>query len=119
MSRRQPKGTIVHAQSITHGHSTCHCHCHDCSDCGEQRQTASQGRRPWDNPDPLWGVPEWSNYVGIKPDFTRQLIKQGRITSTKIGAKTMLQKSVADEVIAAGRRPATQPLVADRFGNWR
>ena len=119
MSRISPEGTTtMNAQTSTaHGHACCpHC---PRTQSTATRSTIGQGPRPWDNPDPLWGVPEWSNYVGIKPDFTRQLIKQGRVSSIKIGGKTMLPKSVADDLINAGMRPATAPIAADRFGNWR
>jgi hypothetical protein len=74
---------------------------------------------PWDNPNPLWEIPKWSSYVGITPEFTRQLIKERRVASVKIGGKVLLEKSVADEVISAGRRPAQQPLNVNRFGYSR
>jgi excisionase family DNA binding protein len=69
----------------------------------------------WVNPDPLWPIPEWSGYVGITPDFTRQLIKQGRLTSVRIGGKVLLRKSTADSLIAMATRPATKPLAVCRF----
>lgn len=72
----------------------------------------------WENPDPLWEVAEWSTYVGISSEYTRQLIKQRRVASVKIGGKLLLRKSTADSIIRDGTRPASQPLNTDRFGTW-
>ena len=73
---------------------------------------------PWQNADPLWSIPAWSAYVGINPDYTRQLIKQQRIPSVKIGGRVLLRRSAADDLITRGTRPATRPLNTDRFGHW-
>ena len=69
------------------------------------------------NPNPLWDVEQFAEYLSQKPEFIRQLIKQRRISIVKIGGKVMLEKSTADELILAGRRPATHPLQLDRFGH--
>ncbi|RKT79210.1 excisionase family DNA binding protein [Terracoccus luteus] len=71
---------------------------------------------PWHNPNPLWEVEQFARYLNQKPEFIRQLIKQQRIASVKIGRKVMLEKSEADQRIANGRRPAARPLNPDRFG---
>ena len=87
---------------------------------GTETVVSQQGSlRSWDNPNPLWDVEQFAHYLNQKPGFIRQLIKQQRIPSVKIGGKVMLEKTTADELIAAGRRPATQPLEVDRFGHAR
>ena len=84
----------------------------------DEGQLDSQTQGPWQNADPLWSIPVWSSYVGISPDYTRQLIKQQRIPSVKIGGRVLLRRSAADDLIARGTRPATRPLNSDRYGHW-
>jgi excisionase family DNA binding protein len=81
--------------------------------------TAAQAPASWMNPDPLWQVPEFATYLGIKPEFARQLVKQRRIETVKIGGRVLIRKSTADAIIARGTRPATGPLNTDRFNNWQ
>jgi excisionase family DNA binding protein len=105
---------------MTQHSSTATSHCPLVAGMGTTAPCATEEPpKPWDNPNPLFDVEQFAQYLNQKPDFIRQLIKEQRLPSIKIGRKVMLEKSAAEEIVRAGRRPATQPLNTDRFGYTR
>ena len=82
--------------------------------------STQESPKPWDNPNPLFDVEQFAHYLGQKPDFIRALIKEQRIASVKIGRKGHAGEGDRRRARSGGgRRPATQPLHIDRFGNSR
>lgn len=67
------------------------------------------------NPDPLLTVEQSAIYLNAKPDFVRDLSKQRRITTVKLGRSLRVQRSELERYVREGTRPATRPSRRNRW----
>lgn len=68
------------------------------------------------NADPVLTVEQAATYLNVRDSFIRDLNKQRRIETVKVGAHVRIRMSECDRILREGTRPATKPMNRRRFG---
>ncbi|WP_353952215.1 excisionase family DNA-binding protein [Knoellia sp. S7-12] len=67
------------------------------------------------NDDPVFEYWQAATYMNVKEGYLRDLTKQRRIETVKIGGLVRIRLSECERILHEGTRPATRPLARGRF----
>lgn len=67
------------------------------------------------NEDPVLTLEQGAVYLNVRPSLLRDMHKQRRISTIKVGDLVRIRLSECERILREGARPATKPILSDRF----